>query len=94
MEAADRTWHAQRSVAWVVAVLIFVLAVFWQTTWSMVELWSNSSTYSHGFLVLPIFLWLIWNQRVALSRLPTRPSWVGLFCLAGLGLVWLVGGIA
>jgi len=92
--AADRTRHPERSVAWVVAVLVVVLAVFWQTAWSMVDLWRASGTYSHGFLIPPAFVWLVWQRRLTLSCLPIRPFWPGLFALAGLGLLWLVGNLA
>jgi Flp pilus assembly protein TadD len=91
---ADRTWHTKRSVAWIIAVLVVVLVMFWQTTWSMVQIWKNSGTYSHGFLILPVFLWLVWDRRLALSRLPIRPSWLALFGLAVTGLVWLIGDAA
>ena len=93
-ESAGQARRAERSFAWVVAVLVVVLTVYWQTTLSMVDVWRNSTTYSHGFLILPVFLWLVWNRRTALARLPVRPWWLGMFCLAGLGLVWLVGDLA
>src|SRR4030095_8329361 len=60
---------------------------------STVEVWRNSPTYSHGFLVLPIFLWLVWKRRSALLQLPIRPYWVGLCGLAAMGVVWLTGGL-
>jgi exosortase A len=93
-ESAGRAGQAELSLAWVVAVLVLVLAVYRQTTLSMVDVWRNSTTYSHGFLILPVFLWLVWNRRLTLSRLPIRPYWVGLFGLAGLGLTWLIGDLA
>jgi exosortase A len=92
--AADRTWHHERSVGWVVGILGLVLTIFWQTTWSMVELWGSSGTYSHGFLVLPAFVWLVWRRRLTLSRLPMRSSWLGVLALAVSGLIWLIGRFA
>ena len=91
---ASRTWQPERPVAWVVAVLVVVLALFWQTTWSMVEVWSGSGTYSHGFLIIPAFLWLSWGRRLALARLPIVPSWIGLIALSAIGMVWLIGDLA
>jgi exosortase A len=91
---ATRPWRSERSVAWVMAVVAMVLAVFWQTTWSMVELWKSSGTYSHGFLILPAFVWLVWQRRNELSCLPVRPFWPGLAILASFGLIWLIGHLA
>jgi exosortase A len=92
--AAERTWQAERSVGWIVALLVFVLIVFWQTTWSMVNLWRSSGTYSHGFLILPAFGWLVWQRRLTLSSLPVQPFWPGLYALTGLGFLWLMGHLA
>ena len=93
-QSASGPWQAEWSLAWVVGVLVAVLAVYWRTTLSTVDVWSNSTTYSHGFLILPVFLWLVWKRRFALSQLPIRPYWVGLLGLAAMGLVWLVGDLA
>ena len=37
---------------------------------SMVRLWAASETFNHGFLILPIALWLAWRDRHALRVLP------------------------
>src|SRR6185503_8879195 len=89
-----RTWQPERATAWVAAVLVFVLALYWQTTYSMVKIWRDSGTYSHGFLIVPVFLWLVWERRVALSRLAIRPSWPWFLGLAALGTIWLFGDLA
>ena len=55
--------------------------------------WSANETYSHGFLVPPIALFLVWTQRDRLRRAPTRPSLYGLLILAlSLGL-YVVGSL-
>src|ERR1700716_4017824 len=49
--------------------------------------WSANPTYSHGFLVPPIVLFLAWQQRDRLRHAPASPSTVGLLILAfSLGL--------
>jgi exosortase A len=92
--AAVRTSRPELSVAWVAAVVVLVLAIYWHTAWSMVETWRDSATYSHQFLIVPAVLWMVWDRRVVLSHLPIRPSWIGLLGLVALGLGWLVGDLA
>ncbi|MEK7703136.1 MAG: exosortase W [Nitrospirota bacterium] len=36
--------------------------------------WWEVAAYSHGFLIIPISLYLIWNDREKLSRVPIRPA--------------------
>jgi exosortase A len=93
-ESAASAGRAERSFAWVVALLLVVLGIHWQTTLSMIDVWEHSTTYSHGYLIVPVFLWLVWTRRGDLASLPVRPDWWGLLGLAALGVVWLVGNLA
>ena len=89
--AVSWTGLPERSVAHVVAIAVAVVAIFWQTGWSMVTTWNSSGTYSHGFLIPPAFLWLVWIRRQQLAGLPIRPAWWALPVLAVTGMLWLVG---
>ena len=64
------------------------------TVRSMVDTWSRSDTFAHGFVVFPISLWLVWRLRDTLRTLEPRPSWIALPLLAGAGFAWLVGQFA
>ena len=54
--------------------------------------WANDDNYSHGFLIVPIALYFVWERRDRLARLIPSPSLVGLPIVA-LGLVMLVAGL-
>ena len=41
-----------------------VLLVYWQTAASIIAIWSRSETFAHGFIVVPLCLWLGWRRRV------------------------------
>lgn len=78
------------------ALLAILLALFWPTFYSMVEIWERSETFTHGFLIFPISLWLIWGRRHQIMSLEPIPDKRGLvvFALAGFG--WLMadaGGV-
>jgi exosortase A len=74
--------------------LFIILAMFWETAASMATVWYNSSTFGHGFLVVPISAYLIWSSRAQLTNLSPAPTLLGLPLLAIFGLVWLVGNVS
>jgi exosortase len=54
--------------------------------------WASDDNYSHGFLIVPIALYFVWERRDRLARLIPSPSLFGLPIVA-LGLVMLVAGL-
>ncbi|WP_139842728.1 exosortase A, partial [Janthinobacterium sp. GW458P] len=74
--------------------LAAVVLLYHATFWSMVELWSRSQTFAHGFMIVPISAWLAWRRRARLAALAHRPSPWGLLLLALLGLAWLLADAA
>lgn len=81
----------KRAFAGVAAVLVAVAVGFWPTSASMVSVWSSSNTFSHGFFIVPAFLWLVWGRRHILAGLPVQPSWWALPAAAMAGMAWLLG---
>ena len=94
MNRARALLTRNRPVFWMASMLILVLAIFWQTSLSMLKLWSSSATYSHCFIVLPGFLWLVWQRQATLERLQTQPYWLGVAVVSCLGSVWLLATLA
>ena len=84
----------QQALAILLLALAAVVLLYHATFWSMLELWSRSQTFAHGFLIVPISCWLVWRQRARLAALPPRPSWQGLLLLGALGLAWLLADAA
>jgi exosortase A len=76
------------------ATLLAILVLYRETAMAMVEIWARSETYTHGFLVPPITLWLIWRIRHDLARLTPRPCVWALLALAVAGFVWLLAELA
>lgn len=71
-------------------VLIILGTLFAETFWSMVATWMRSDTYAHGFLILPISLWLIWEKREPLRGCLPAPTWVPVLGMLVAGLIWLI----
>jgi|GEM_PF-48183 len=74
-----------------VLVIVWILACYASTAMGMVRIWSKSETFTHGFVVPPIVLWLIWRRRADLAQLVPQPALWGLAPLAIAGLAWLAG---
>jgi exosortase A len=75
-------------------VAVVILGIFHETVAEIVSIWDSSETYAHGYVVVPISLWLLWSLRHRLERLPLQPTWLPLIPLAGAGFGWLVGEAA
>ena len=73
-----------------VGVLLILAGMFWPTLYSMVEVWERSETFTHGYLIFPISIWLIWRQREQLALLQPRTDLRGLLLLAAGGTGWLL----
>jgi exosortase A len=69
------------------------LALFWPTVHSLVSTWSGSRSFSHGFVVLPSCLYLIWCYRTRLAGVMPTPSRGGLVWLSTSALVWILGNM-
>ncbi len=73
------------------ASFIFAYFPIWK---SLINLWSSSDDYSHGFFIIPISLYIIWSKREVLSKIPVTPSiWGGILAVFSL-LVYIVSSFA
>lgn len=71
-------------------LLIMLLAVYRETFASMALKWRSDNSFSHGYLIVPISLWLVWSKRHALASVPWRAEWAGVVVLALLGAGWFM----
>ncbi len=59
---------------------------------SLARDWASDDNYSHGFLIIPIAGYLIWERRHALASSPAKGSSFGLVVVLG-SLAMLVAGV-
>jgi len=69
-----------------------IVLVFWQVFVRLVDAWIVDGNYSHGFLIIPLSIYFVWERRQKLAEAPIRPSWFGLVVLAG-GIAVLMAGL-
>jgi exosortase A len=77
-----------------VSFLVFLLLLFWETFSKMASVWSNSENFSHGWLIAPISIWLVWQHRHRLKATTWNVSWWGCLAIALCALAWLAGELA
>ena len=78
---------------WALLLTLLPLAAYWNTAVSIAEIWARSETFAHGYLIVPISVWLAWQRRERLRALTPAPYWPALLPLAGCGMVWLLADL-
>ena len=81
------------------ALFVFVLTTvaflsFRQTLFLLVGTWYRSRTFSHCFLVVPMFMYLVWAHRESLGRIRRHANYWGLPTLGILILIWILGNLS
>ena len=82
------TWK-KPAAALAAALAFFVL--YRHVLVKLVHDWYYDDNYSHGFLIVPLALYLAWERRQRLAAAPSRPSLLGLGVVAGSIAVLLAG---
>src|ERR1700716_664834 len=86
MTSSKRTWVA-------VALVVGGFALLYrQVLVKLVMDWYNDDNYSHGFLIVPLALYFVWERREKLRTIPLAPSVFGLLIVLG-SIAVLVAGI-
>jgi exosortase D (VPLPA-CTERM-specific) len=65
--------------------------VYWETLLGLYQQWTGNEDYSHGLLVGPIALYLLWERRKKLGEISFAPDWRGLVLLAAALMIRVVG---
>jgi exosortase len=59
------------------------VALFWPVLRKLTSDWATDDNYSHGFFIVPLAAFFVWERRHTLMALPMRPSWWGLPVILG-----------
>ena len=94
---SEETKNHKWVVGWPLATIVFGISllvlgtVFWSTYSDIVTIWWRAETYAHGFLILPIVAYLIWQKRTELACVTPRPAPKAVLLMVFPALLWLLG---
>lgn len=83
-------WRSYPQLTPLLLILLGIPLAFYSATASMAHVWLINETFTHGFLILPISLWLIWDQRQNIQSIAMHRDFrAGLLILPVL-MLWLL----
>ena len=88
----ERPLMTLKTLATVYGLWIAAAVFYWPTSRALNALWtapSQQETYTHGYLILMISLWLVWRERQHLGTTPIRSERRALVALLILSTLWL-----
>ncbi|MGD0646801.1 MAG: exosortase A [Acidobacteriaceae bacterium] len=93
-ESAPAPSHAAQSwLPWLPYILLglVITAIYYQVIGKLVMDWYDNPDFSHGFLVVPFAMFLVWDKRKVLRETPIRQTWSGVWLLLAAIFVLFMG---
>jgi len=85
--------ESNRSLTLIFVIILVIPGLLYQTTLAMANVWLVNETFTHGFLIFPITLWLIWIKKDHLAKLPPAPEPLALIATLLMASLWLVSAL-
>ena len=70
---------------------VVVIAIYYQVVAKLVSDWYTNPDFSHGFLVAPFALYVLWEKRKVLRDTPIRQTWSGVWLIVAAIFVLFMG---
>lgn len=79
------------TLALVLAFWVAAAILYWPTALDLNSLWTDwaGETYTHGYLILALSIWLVVRERRRLALTPVRPEPLALIPLALMSAAWV-----
>ena len=89
----DASMSGATALALLAGLLALMGFAFSDTLRAMVQVW-NTENYQHGYLIVPMALWLAWHNRREVLAQPLAPFWPAAVPLALACAAWMLGRLA
>ncbi|MCE0493264.1 exosortase A [Vibrio salinus] len=70
------------------------LVFFHKSLINMIGVWEHSKTYEHCYLIIPISIWLVWQERQKAKDASVTISWIPVALLILPCILWIIGHTA
>ena len=60
-----------------ISLSFLIILLFAKPILGLIHIWTTTADYSHGFFVIPISLFMVWQKRETILSTSTRASWAG-----------------
>ena len=90
----DVSWMSQMPPARLIqigVVVVFLVALYFAVLQDLAAEWLAESSASHGLLIPPLVIYLVWLRRRSILEQPAQPTGKGLWAIAFGCLMFLVG---
>jgi len=60
-----------------ITLSLLIIFLFAKPILNLTHVWINNADYSHGFFVIPVSLFMVWQKRKTILSTPAKASWAG-----------------
>ncbi len=86
---------SNRNTIWLIyGTIIAILGIHFETLSFMARTWNNDDSFTHGFLIIPISFWLIWQHKTTLDKLSLSPEPKAILLIFLSSFSWYIARIA
>jgi len=71
-------------------LIVALLLIYFPTTASIIHIWNSSETFTHGYLILPISLWLVWRNKSHFYQLQPVANYYAIPLILLASFAWLI----
>ena len=71
-------------------LIVALLLIYFPTTASIVHIWNSSETFTHGYLILPISLWLVWRNKSHFYQIQPVVNYYAIPLILLASFAWLI----
>ncbi len=64
--------YLKKNLLLLILIILGIPLIFWDTSISMLDIWSNDRSFTHGYLILPISFYLIFQHHKKINTLKIR----------------------